>query len=467
VPLVPELELKTKQFNLSDCWEGFLQDLVNRFGQATFDSWFKNINLVEETNHSICFSVRSRFIKEWISINYKDELVNSIKNYKPNLIDVDIVVRKIAPEQVESNTTSNGESKIILESNSNDNEDNFNANLDSRYTFENFIVGDENRLSYTATRSFLSSNVNVMGNLNTSYIYSNVGLGKSHLLSALAHELEKTKQNFLFLTSERFTYNYSRYIRNSDLLGFKGRFQGLDFLLLDDVHFLQGKKSTQQEVLNIIEYMVSRNKKILMVGDRKLGSLDNFNQKITSLMSAGIVTTISNPGKSLKEKIIKQKCDLNSYNLTYEIIDFLSQQNFSSIREIEGAINKLMIYQNIFAKEINIENIIPIIDDFIIKQKSQALNPEMVIKNIAKYFRISVSDLKSKSRKKELVLARNIAIFLIKENSSLSLSEIGKFFSNRDHATVLYSYNKIKDIQLLDLTLKYEIEKISDYIKNI
>lgn len=463
-----ELKLKTQQTNLASFWEGFLENLITRLGRDTYDSWFKSLNLMEETNHSICFSVKSRFIKEWILINYREDLINCIKYFKPNLLDVEILVRKEKTVEDSRSETAIEEqnNSSFATSKSNDNEDSFGAHLDPRYIFDNFIVGDENRLSYTAIRSFLATS-DVMNNLNSSYIYSKVGLGKSHLLAALAHELRKTKQKFMFLTSERFTYNYSKYIRNSDLLGFKEKFQELDYLLLDDIHFLQGKKATQQEVLNIVEYMISSNKKILMVGDKKLGELDNFNDKLISLMLAGIVTTISNPGKLLKEKIIKQKCDLNNADFKYELIEFLSEQNFSSIREIEGAINKLMIYKNIFAKEVNIENIHPIIEDFIVKQQYQSLNPDMIIKNVAKYFRISISEIKSKSRKKELVLARNIAIFLVKTNTSLSLTEIGKFFSKRDHATILYSFNKIQELQNLDLTLKYEIEKISEYIKSV
>ena len=234
-------------------------------------------------------------------MNYREELLDIIKHYKPHLLDIDILVKK---EQAENNVTPENkiekrEETIVVKDQSNDNEDSFNANLDPRYTFDNFILGDENRLSYTSVRSFLS-NSDMMNHLNIGYIYSNVGLGKSHLLSSLAHELKKSQYQFLFLTSERFTYNYSRFIRNANLLEFKEKFQELDFFLLDDLHFLQGKKATQQEVLNIVEHLISNNKKVLMVGDRKLGSLDNFNQKFISLMSSGIMTTIVNPGTLLK-----------------------------------------------------------------------------------------------------------------------------------------------------------------------
>ena len=462
-----DLKLQTEQFNLSDSWSEFLDLLAQKFGKAVFDSWFKSLSLVEEGKNNIYFGVKSRFIKDWIIANYKEQFIAIVKQYKPNLLDVEIVV-KIGEAKVSLESSSAGKNQEVISNviRSNDNEDNFNANLDKKYTFDNFIVGEENKLSFTAINSFLA-NQELISSLNMMYIYSQVGLGKSHLLTALAHELKKRQNNFLFLTSERFTYHYTRFIRNSDLLGFKEKFQDIDFFLLDDLHFLQGKKSTQQEVLSIIEHLVQSNKKVVLVADRKFSDLNDFNHKLASLMSGGIVATISRPSLDLKERIIKHKCAINNYDLEQKLLPFLASQNFSSVREIEGAINKLMIYKNIFAKDITEENILPIIEDFITKQQIQKLNPEAMIKNIAKYFRVSVTELKSKNRKKELVLARNIAIYLIKEHTSLSLSEIGKYFSNRDHATILYSYNKIRSLQSLDLTLKFEIDKILEYLRTV
>jgi chromosomal replication initiator protein len=465
---VNNFHLKTDKSNLRDSWPGFLQSLLQKFGKATFDSWFKTLSLVEENKNTIYFGVRSRFVKDWIIANYQNKLFELVKECKPELLEIEILVNKsdnvtsiISDQQMK-------ETNIVVDSslNSNDNNNNFSANLDKKYVFDNFIVGDENKLAYTAINSFLS-NQELISSLNMMYIYSKVGLGKSHLLGSLASQLQKNHANYVFLTSERFTYHYTRFIRSGDLLGFKEKFQDIDYFLLDDLHFLQGKKATQQEVLSIIEHLVQDNKKVVIVADRKFSDLNDFNHKLMSLMSSGIVATIDNPGLDLKQRIIQHKCDLNNYDLNKELITFLASQNFSSVREIEGAINKLMIYKNIFAKEINQENILPIIEDFITKQQIQKLNPESMIRNIAKYFRVSVTELKSKNRKKELVLARNIAIYLIKENTSLSLNEIGKYFSNRDHATILYSYNKIRSLQNLDLTLKFEIDKVLDYLRSV
>ena len=457
-------QLITQQSDFSDNWQGFCNLLIKKFSKPTFDSWFSDLCLVSDNEHTICFSVRSRFIKEWILTNYIDGLREAVKFYKENLLDIEIIVRKKQENALEKVSCNNNE-QIFNSNNSNDNEDSFSAKLDARYNFANFIVADENRMPYTAVRSFLSEE-HVMQHLNSAYIYAKVGLGKTHLITALAHELQQQQKNFMFLTAERFTYHYSSHIRNSELLAFKEKFENIDFLLLDDIHFFQGKKATQQEVLNIVEYLINQNKKILFVSSKKLNDLKDFDQKLISIMSAGMVTTIAEPTASLKEKIIHKKCELNKYDLSPEIIKFLAAQNFATIREMEGAINKIMIYKNLFAKEINLDNISLIIEDFIVKKNIKKINPENIIKYAAKYFRVSITELKSKNRKKELVLARNITIFLLKDNTTLSLREIGNLFSKRDHATVLYSYNKIKEMQNFDLTLKYEIEKIDNYIKN-
>lgn len=458
-----EAKLKITEHNFNLLFDSFIKELRSIHGESIFNSWYNSLKYEAEDDLSVTLSVRSEFIKEWLIVNSYDELKDLIKNFKPKIVNLELIVREKSQEILkieEANNVNDFDSN----KKSNDNQDLFSSNLDPRLTFENFTTGDENKLASMAIQSILRKN-SISTEINIIYLYSKVGLGKSHLLTALAHEISKTNASYTFLTSERFSYYYTKSVANKDLMNFKEKIYDLDYFLLDDIQFLEGKNGTQQEIINLINHLLTNNKKLIFIGDRKLNDFHNLDDKLKSLLNGGIISSISAPGKSLRKKIIDHKVAVNNYKIERDIIEFLASQYFSNVREIEGAINKIIIHQDVLGEKVTKENISDIIKDFIAKKNNLIIDPEYLIKIISSHFKISVSEIKSKKRNKEIVFARDIAIFLSKKLTKLSLSDIGKHYS-RDHATILHAYRKIEKLNKVDLILKYEIEKIEELIHN-
>tara|TARA_A100001015_G_scaffold282527_1_gene346890 strand:- start:610 stop:1998 length:1389 start_codon:yes stop_codon:yes gene_type:complete len=440
----------------------FMDELQKKFGRDIFISWFGEVRLCEESDFSITLSVRLRFVKEWILVNHKEDLLEIIREQKPKLLDFDIIVRDKKEEESVDITKNISDFKVA--NNVNDNENSFSKKLDPRNIFDKFIVSEENKMAYMAAKSYLDSS-SIAYDISSLYIYGETGLGKTHLLSSIAHELEENNLSYVFLSSERFSYFYQNSIRESKLIEFKEKFKDIDFFLLDDIHFLAGKKGTQQEIVNIIENLLANNKKVAFVGNCKLNLLNDFNVKLKSLISSGLSAEITAPKKNLKKDLICGMLEAHNFTLEEDFINLIANQEFSSIREIEGAIKKIVIYCNVLNQTLDKENLVEIISDFVVVNSKKRQSPEDMMKMIARFYKISLAELKSKSRKKEIVNIRDMAIFLMKDLTQLSLMEIGDLFS-RDHATILYSVNKVKKIIAKDLTFKLEIAKIKDQVNN-
>ena len=446
--------------NFSANWQLYQDSLRSYYGTSVFNGWFSSLKLVSEESSSLTFSVKSRFIKEWITVNYYDDLVELAKKHKDDLYKLDLIV---SPEAPKAENISKDSSFDTPKNNVNDNNNVFSTKLDPRATFTNYIVADENRISFAAVKSMLSKNIHV-NHINSVYLYGKVGLGKTHLLSAIAHELNKTDNKYVFMSAERYVFHYSKAIANQELMKFKDQLYNIDYFLLDDLHFMQGKKGTQQELLNFISFLISNNKKIIFTGDRKINDFKDLDVKLKSILSGGIAAAINPPAKDLREKIIRHKIIINNFTLNEKIISFMAAQNFFNVREIEGAINKILIHQNILGEEITTDNIAEIIKDFIVQTSYYEITPENIIKLLSAQYKISTHEIKSKKRNKEIVYVRDIAIYLCKISTKLSLAEIGKVFA-RDHATILHSYRKTEKLIKTDLVIKFEIEKINEMIR--
>ena len=457
-----EVNIKRNTFLETKTCLSFLRNkLANKFGNATFESWFKTLQIEKETENSITISFRSEFIKEWVEINYRESLLEIINEEKPSIIKLLLVSKNNQEDQsVEEHNN------IVTNIAPNDNYDSISLQLEPNQTFENFITDEENKMAFTAIKS-LTNNSNLFNNIKFSYLYAGVGLGKSHLLNAAATELKKLKKSFIFLSSERFAYHYTRAIKNNDVISFKEKFDNLDYILIDDIQFLQKKKATSSELLHILENALIRGAKIIITGTKKIIEYSELNSKLKSLLSSGIITTIDNPRIELKKKIITNKCKILNFSLSNEIISYLANIKFSSIREIEGALNKIMVYTTLLNNKITIEDLTDIAGEFFNDTHANInIEPNYIIKKVAKHFHLTASTLISKARKKEIVFARDIAIYLTKNNCNLSLSEIGNYFGKRDHATILHAYKKITQKKTVDLTLKIEIDALQSILEH-
>ncbi len=445
-------------------WPEVQNKLQLKYGVDLYNCWFSSCIVTDYQAGNLTISVRSNFIKDWLINNYLDDFNSILSNLLSDFIQLNIEVAEPSDITAEQNFVIDKQlANNISTNNSNDNKSDFCPDLDERFSFSNYVVAEENRIAYAAAQGIISADKHSF--INTLFVYAKVGIGKTHLLSAIALELIKQNKKFVFLNAERFTYFYSQAARSGELLEFKEKFVDIDYFLLDDAHFLQKKAGTQNEVLNILDNLALANKKIIFAADRKLDELQDFHPKLKSLLSAGVLTQIAMPGEELRKKIILNKIKLNKYQLDISLVNQMSSYYFSSVREIEGALNKIMIHQNIFAEQVTKDNLAEIINDFIYKNRNSEISPEQMIKLIAKFFKLSVAELKSKKRNKELVFARDVVIYLLKKYTKLSLSNIGSHLA-RDHATILHAHRKFSKQLTADLTLKFEIAKIEELLHN-
>ncbi len=455
--------LNYKDIRLSYHWNNFQLDLERCLGKTIYQTWLKTLLLEEENSIDITFSLKSRFIQDWVENNCYAEILEVVNKFNPNILDIKFIIKNS-----KNNVVKTSESLEIKEDlaradyiNSNDNNCEISFPIDYTQTFDSYAIGEENRMAASTVQSFLKSD-SFFSNIKIAFIYGSVGVGKSHLLNALCNEIKHNKK-YIYLTAERFSYHYGTSVKNKAVNEFKEHFDNIDLLLIEDLQFLEGKKGTIKELCNILHNASCSNTKVILTSNKKIADFNDLDSRIKSLIFSGLATHIENPRRALKKEIISKKCLALNYSLAAEIVNFLSEQNFSSVREIEGALNKIMMHNKVFGNQLGDQEIANLIMDFIAQKKDVNISSiSTIIKKLAKYFNLTSSSIISRKRTKELVFARDLSIYFAKKYTKLSLSDIGNHFGKRDHSTILHSYKKIENDQKEDLTLRLEIEKIEE-----
>lgn len=436
-----DLLVETKKIDISR-----LRDEISlRLGKSILTNWFSQFSILEQSDHAVVLAFESRFVKEWVSLNYHAILIALLKTHVPTLVELSYFVQEndcvdpVVISQVEDKSN-----KKILNLR-NDNNKLTNKPVKNQFTFDNFETDRENLLAYTAIKN-VASGIEAHAHSDLVFIYGNVGVGKTHLLKALSHELSTfvDPDKVLYSSSERFVYNYVKSLRSGNLVKFKESISGVDYLLIDDFQFVQAKGSSQQELLGFIDHFSDSNKKIVITADRAPNSFTEIDQKIVSRINGGLVLKIDTPLIPLKRKIACSKAEYNKIDLSSDIIDKIASSVYT-IREIDGIISKLKIYKDIFATEISLELAREIIGDSGFNScKEKRVTVEDIQAKVSHYFGLEVEDIFSQKRHKVVSRARHIAMYLAKIHTKDSLIVIAKKFNRLDHSTVAHAYSKIK-----------------------
>ena len=449
--------------NLSKDWQKFQAELIKIFGNATFENWFAKLEIHELSDHSITFSVPNRFIKEWVAVNYIDQLNDILKNFFVGIFDVDFFVNESEANQpaiaVSENDITKIKNLVTEKKNVNDNFEHIGSILDPKFNFANFVVAEENKIAFTAAQALIKK-MDAISSFQTLYVHGGVGFGKTHLLQAIAHALPNDK--VIYLSAERFMYHYIKSIRENKLFNFKEYFNDANYLLLDDFHFIEGKSSTQNELLNIIDTISNSGCKIIFASSCQAANLKNINPAIASRITGGMITEIFKPAFETRIQILRKKSIVNSIYLDDEVIHKIAATLKNSPRELDGVLNKISVYKTVFNQDVTIENIDDIIADFLPKRTSVEVNIELILKIVAKFYDLKPALIKGKSRVKNIALARQITMYLAKELTIESLVAIGKYLGGRDHTTVIHAHKKIASMLKTDAALKLDLDKIQE-----
>ena len=457
---------KNKSLEKKIDWKNIKKEMREKFGNDIFESWIKKIELVDEFHNYVLFSVSTRFIRDWIVSRYLDQILQIIKEHKRDLVRIEFIIKNNnETDLIETNTTFKQSDKTI-----NDNvsfiKDSFLQynRIDPNKNFKNFITGGSNKLAFEASKKVSKD----IAHYNPLYLYGGVGMGKTHLLNAIGLEL-KEKNKVMFISAERFMYQFVKSIKSNEMVKFKDYFRNTDILLIDDIQFMNGKEAMQEEFFHTFNALLDKNSQIIISADRPPNKLSRIQERIKSRFSGGLVVDIQNPDYELRYKIIKSKTEELRFSYSHEISiseelqKFLSNEIKTSIRELVGALNRIVSFTRIYNKVPNLAEAKVILKD-LLNLTENKVDIDTIQTLVCKFYKISKNEMLSPRRSRYLVRPRQTAIYLAKMLTSKSLPEIGRSFSNRDHTTVIHSVKTIERLRKEDSELNINIDSLKNKI---
>ena len=443
-------------------WRLVQADMRDKLGSEVYESWLKKISFIEEFNNYILLSVPTRFIRDWITSRYLDQILQIIKNYKKDIVRIEF--RIVEPDH--SGKTNDALEEVNLKENVSFIKDSYLQynRIDPNKRFDNFITGSSNKLAYEASLK-VSENIS---HYNPLYIYGGVGMGKTHLLNSIGYELKKNNK-VMFISAERFMYQFVKSIKSNDMVKFKEYFRNTDILLIDDIQFISGKEAMQEEFFHTFNALLDKGSQIIVSADRPPNKLSRIQERIKSRFSGGLVVDIQKPDLELRKKIVQKKTEeLNSLysdqlQISKDIQDFISTEIKGSIRELVGAINRVVSFSRIYEKVPNLSETKVVLKD-LLNLSENKVTIDLIQTVVCKFFKISKNEMLSSRRSRYLVRPRQTAIYLTKILTSKSLPEIGREFSNRDHTTIIHSVKTIEKIKEKDPEMVDNINKLKNQI---
>ena len=396
-------------------------------------------------------SVPTRFMRDWIESQYAERLVSLWTLEASSVEGVDVFV---TGDEAEDNDALPAASPAALRETEAQN--NISAPLDPRFTFENFIVGKPNELAFAAARRVAEAET---APYNPLFLYSGVGLGKTHLMHAIAWHIRQTRpeKRAVYLSAEKFMYQFIRALRFRDTVAFKEQFRSVDVLMIDDVQFIAGKDSTQEEFFHTFNALVDQNRQIVISADKSPNDLEGMEERMKSRLGWGLVADIHPTTYELRCGILQAKADELKIDMPPKILEFLAHKITSNVRELEGALNRIVAYANLVGRPITLETTQDVLHD-VLRANDRKVTIEEIQKRVAEHFNIRLSEMYSSRRARAVARPRQIAMYLAKQLTARSLPEIGRKFGGRDHTTVMHAVRKVEELKATDNGFSEDVE---------
>jgi len=443
--------METKQI-----WQTVLGELEVSLSKANFTTWFKDTFICDHDDSCITIGVPNSFTEEWLNNKYNLKIKEALKKLLPKLENIQYkVISKNLAINLKKYTAK---TKDIVE----ENQTSTNSfKFDSKYSFDNFVVGNSNRLAYATALAIAKSPGQ---KYNPFFIYGGVGLGKTHLMQAIGNELlqNNPKKKILYIPCEEFTNEYVSAIQEKNIDKFKKKYRNVDLLLVDDIQFLSGKEGTQEEFFHTFNTLHRAGRQIVLSADRKPQDLPEVANRLTSRFAWGMVADIMSPDLETRKAILAKKSQEKMLTLDNKIIDYIAENIQSNIRELEGAINKIQTHLEIYQKPISLSLITEILQDNINNSRTKNISIEKIVKVVAGFFSIDKKELLGKRRYKELVYPRQIIMYLLRQELNYSFPRIGKELGGKDHTTIMHGVEKINKMIKKDNQLQNEISLIKE-----
>ncbi len=444
-------------------WNKTLNNLKNQVNEQIFNTWFCPLKLLSVDEKSINLGVPNEFFKEWVSERYSSLIKSSLARAAGQEMDITF---SVAPQDEEKKSTEPIQKEPIQKEKrglfrsifpkTHVEHQTRQIGLNSRYTFDLFVVGPSNRFAHAASLAISESPARTY---NPLFIYGGVGLGKTHLMHAMGNFISQKspKTKILYISSEEFTNQLISAIQTRSTPDFRQRYRNVDVLLVDDIHFIAGKEATQEEFFHTFNALYDAHKQIVISSDRSPKEISTLEERLVSRFGWGLVADIQPPDFETRVAILKKKSEKETIPLSDDLFYFLGENIKTNIRELEGALIRVVAYAKLINKDVSVDLAKEVLKGMIIEGKKK-VGVELIQKKVAEYFDITFQDMKTKKRNRAIVYPRQIAMYLSRDLTNLSLPEIGVYFGGRDHTTIIHACNKIEK----DIKTKGDIRRIVD-----
>ena len=444
--------------NLKELWRAALGELQLAMPKANYDTWFKETYVVSEEDDVFCIGVPNAFAREWLDNKYRSQVRASLQRLVGRTVDVRFITvpgaaapaagtgqRPANPAVSGQNpgATSHSVTPVAPPSERRGEPSPVTAILNARYTFATFVVGSNNRLAHAAALSVAERPGH---SYNPLFVYGGSGLGKTHLMHAIGHAVlsRHPKKRVAYATSEKFTNEFINSIRGQKSEEFRERYRRIDVLLIDDIQFIAGKEGTQEEFFHTFNAIHEEGKQIILSSDRPPKAIPQLEDRLRSRFEWGLIADISAPDLETRIAILRAKAEAANVAVPPPVIDFLAQRIVSNIRELEGALTRIVAYATLNAVAVTTDLAQTILQNILYNPRRQSLSPERIVETVAKYYGVPSDQLRGKARDKQIVLPRQIAMYLMREETESPLLRIGEALGGRDHSTVLHGCEKIE-----------------------
>jgi len=443
-----------------EMWGGVLGEMQVSLSRAHFATWFKNTSVVSREHGSVTVSVPNGFVKEWLENKFNKQILSSIRRFSNDIREIKYIVGPLKPEPAKADL-----SKIVVERDFANNDALSRSqdidrvtHLNKKYSFESFVVGSSNEMAFACAKSVSER---LGKNYNPLFVYGGVGLGKTHIVQSIGNAtLQKNPlARVLYTSAERLTVAIVEAIKNRVIEDVKSAYSRLDLLIIDDIQFIAGKDKTQEIVFTIFNELHNQNKQVVVTSDRPPKAIPTLEERMQSRLEGGMLVDVGAPDLETRVAILKTKASERGCQLDADVFLYIATHIQKNIRELEGALNRVIALAQIYNRTPDVREVKSILHAYLAAPHRKT-SPQVVLKTVASHYNIQFADLTKRSRKKEIVYPRQVAMFLLREEVKLSFPEIGLRLGGRDHSTVIHACEKIRTAEKEDEVLRNELSMI-------
>ena len=486
------IELNTDAM-LNAQWARVRGRLRAEYGEATFRSWLKPLTLAGRRGHDLRVAVPSRFMRDWVATHYADRIKALWATENPEIKSVEVIV-DVARPKADDEIAVNAHDRAMLASGASsggissggavnayqvenvtvamppvavpvviaprepelDGFEVVNASLDPRLSFDNFVVGKSNELAHAAALRVAEAD---QVPFNPLFLYGGVGLGKTHLMHAIAWHIRRKKpeKRVIYLSAEKFMYQFIRALRNKNTMAFKEQFRSVDLLMVDDVQFIIGKESTQEEFFHTFNALFDQNRQVVLSADKSPSDLEGLEERMRTRFGWGLVADIHPTTYELRLGILQARAEQSPVEIPQKVLEFLAHRISSNVRELEGALTRLIAHATLVGRPVTLESGQELLKD-LLRANDRRVTIEEIQRRVAEHFNIKLADMQSPRRARQVARPRQIAMYLAKQLTTRSLPEIGRKFGGRDHTTVMHAVKKVEELSAGDMSFAEDVD---------